>query len=269
MDLTNLPDEVILKLFSYLNIQDLGNWTKVSKRFRNICWDKALPYGEMKNIFIKIKAVEDSIRDTELAIRTLKNHVLAWRASLATSRPQQQQGQPGSAGNLRLAEQFKDLVANTEVEIRILENYVLAWQASVAPSGPQQQPRLAGQPGPAEQLEDLLANTEVEIRKLKNDVLLWRASGQPAEQLEDLLANTEVEIAKVASRWYLQKLTIGSLHKPTQSHLMQLIAALKNPNIHQQQQDVTNILRANPKLMAAFLKVRNEQRQQQGGTSAQ
>ena len=117
--------------------------------------------------------------------------------------------------------------------------------------------------------KDLVANTEVEIRKLKNDVQLWRASGQPAEQLEDLLANTEVEIAKVASRWYLQKLAIGSLHKPTQSHLMQLIAALKNPNIHQQQQDVTNILRANPKMMAAFLKVRNEQRQQQGGTSAQ
>ena len=198
MDLTNLPDEVILKLFSYLSIQDLGNWTKVSKRFRNICWDKALPYGEKKNIFVKTKAVEDSIRDTELAIRTLKNHVLAWRASLATSRPQQQQGQAGSAGILRLAEQFKDLVANTEVEIRILENDVLAWQASVAPSGPQQQPRLAGQPGPAEQLEDLLANTEVEIRKLKNDVLLWRASGRPAEQLEDLLANTEVEITKVA-----------------------------------------------------------------------
>ena len=45
--LTNIPDEIILKIFSYLSIQDLGNWTEVSKRFRNICWDKALPYGEM------------------------------------------------------------------------------------------------------------------------------------------------------------------------------------------------------------------------------
>ena len=278
MDLTNLPDEVILKLFSYLSIQDLGDWTKVSKRYRNICWDKALPYGEKKNIFVKTKAVEDSICDTEVAIRKLKDNVLAWRASLATSRPQQQQGQPGSAGQLGLAEQFEDLVANTKVIIRKLKNDVLAWRASVAPSGPQQQqgqPGSAGQPGPAEQLEDLVANTEVEIRKLKNDVLLWRASvsasGQPAEQLEDLLANTEVEITKVASRWSLQKLTIGSLNKPTQSHLMQLIAALKNPNynIHQQQQHVMNILRANPKLMAAFLKVRNQQQQQQGGTSGQ
>ena len=45
--LTNIPDEIILKIFSYLSIQDLGNWTEVSKRFRNICWDQSLPYGEM------------------------------------------------------------------------------------------------------------------------------------------------------------------------------------------------------------------------------
>ena len=44
--LTDLPDEVILKIFSHLCIKDLGNWTKVSKRFRNICWDKTLHYGE-------------------------------------------------------------------------------------------------------------------------------------------------------------------------------------------------------------------------------
>ena len=47
--LTNIPDEIILKIFSYLSIPDLGNWTRVSKRFRNISWDKTLPYGsEMK-----------------------------------------------------------------------------------------------------------------------------------------------------------------------------------------------------------------------------
>ena len=170
MDLTNLPDEVILKLFSYLSIQDLGNWTKVSKRFRNICWDKALPYGEKKNIFVKTKAVEDSIRDTEAAIRKLKNNVLAWRASLATSRP-----------------------------------------------------RSAGQLGLAEQPEDLVANTEVKIRKLKNDVLLWRASvAENRDHLVNwdyLVANTEMEITKVASRWFLQKLAIGSLNKPTHSQV--------------------------------------------------
>ena len=212
MDLTNLPDEVILKLFSYLSIQDLGNWTKVSKRFRNICWDKALPYGEKKNIFVKTKAVEDSIRDTEAAIRKLNDNVLAWRDSLAANRH-------GSAGQLELAEQPEDLVTNIEVEIRKLKNYVLAWRASVAPSGPQQQqgqPGSAGQPGPAEQLEDLVANTQVSIRNLKIDVLFWRVS---AEQLENLVATIEVEITKVASRWFLQKLAIGSLNKPTHSQV--------------------------------------------------
>ena len=55
------------------------------------------------------KAVKDSIRDTEVAIRRLKNDVQAWRASVATSRPQQ--GQPELAGRI------EDLVTNTELEI--------------------------------------------------------------------------------------------------------------------------------------------------------
>ena len=51
--LTDIPDEIILKIFSYLSIQDLGKLTKVSKRIRNICWDKSLPYGEMKKKYGK------------------------------------------------------------------------------------------------------------------------------------------------------------------------------------------------------------------------
>ena len=109
MNITDLPNEVILKLFSYFSIQDLGNWTKVSKRFRNICWDQTLPYGKEKNISEKAKAVEDSIRDTEVAIKRLKNNMQAWRASVTTSRSQQ--GQPELAGHI------KDLVTNTELEI--------------------------------------------------------------------------------------------------------------------------------------------------------
>ena len=52
--------------------------------------------------------------------------------------------------------------------------------------------------------------------------------------------------------------------------LQQLITALKNPNYNtqQQQQQVKNILKAKPDLMAAFLKRRNQQ-QQQGGASGQ
>ena len=113
-----------------------------------------------------------------------------------------------------------------------------------------------------------MANTQVSIRNLKIDVLFWRVS---AEQLENLAATIEVEITKVASRWFFQKLAIGSLNNPTQSSYMQLVAALKNPNynVQQQKQQVMNIFRANPKLKEAFLKMRNQQQQQQGGTSGQ
>ena len=57
--------------------------------------------------------------------------------------------------------------------------------------------------------------------------------------------------------------------KPTMQSLQQLITALKSPNYNtqQQQQQVMNILKANPNLMAAFLKQRNQQQQQQGGAS--
>ena len=64
MGLNDLPNEVIVKIFCYLSIEDLGNWTKVSKRFRNVCLDKALPCGKMKNVFRKDmsqKDLEDSL----------------------------------------------------------------------------------------------------------------------------------------------------------------------------------------------------------------
>ena len=124
MDLTSFPDEVILKIFSYLKIEDLANWTKVSKRFRNICQDKALPYGKMKNISEKTKVVDDSIRDTKGAVRKLKDDVLAWRTSVAASGSQQhhdqlgQAGQPGPSNQPGSSSQLEDLVANTEMEIR-------------------------------------------------------------------------------------------------------------------------------------------------------
>ena len=57
--------------------------------------------------------------------------------------------------------------------------------------------------------------------------------------------------------------------KPTMQSLQQLITALRSPNYNtqQQQQEVMNILQANPNLMAAFLKQRNQQQRQQGGAS--
>merc|ERR1712061_498600 len=53
----------------------------------------------------------------------------------------------------------------------------------------------------------------------------------------------------------------GNQPKPTMRSLQLLISALKSPNYNtqQQQQQVMNILKANPNLMAAFLKQRNQQ----------
>ena len=46
------PDEIILKIFYYLNIFDLAKCAQVSKRLMNICEDKKFKqYCEMKMIF--------------------------------------------------------------------------------------------------------------------------------------------------------------------------------------------------------------------------
>ena len=42
----NLPDEILLKIFHYLNILDVGECVMVSKRFQRICKDKSLTYNE-------------------------------------------------------------------------------------------------------------------------------------------------------------------------------------------------------------------------------
>ena len=78
--LTDIPDEIILKIFRYLSIPDLGNWTRVSKRFRNISWDKTLPYGsEMKKNNGKgkdpnLKQLLRYIRNPKISIRR-KNEI--------------------------------------------------------------------------------------------------------------------------------------------------------------------------------------------------
>ena len=66
--LRDIPDEIILKIFSYLSIQDLGKWTKMSKRFRNICWDQSLPYGEMTE-----KQNKERIPEFRQLLRDVKN----------------------------------------------------------------------------------------------------------------------------------------------------------------------------------------------------
>ena len=41
-----LPDEILLKLFRYLDVLDLGECVMVSKRFQRICHDRSLDYKE-------------------------------------------------------------------------------------------------------------------------------------------------------------------------------------------------------------------------------
>ena len=47
----NFPDEIILKILSYLNIFDLAKCAQVSKQLMNICEDKEFQYCELKKIF--------------------------------------------------------------------------------------------------------------------------------------------------------------------------------------------------------------------------
>ena len=42
----NLPEEILLKTFSYLDILDLGECAVVSKRFQRICQDESLEYSK-------------------------------------------------------------------------------------------------------------------------------------------------------------------------------------------------------------------------------
>ena len=75
MELHDLPNEIIVKIFHHLSIEDLGSWTTVSKRFRHICLDRALPYGKMKNVFRKdmsTKELENSLAYKTRMIRKLK-----------------------------------------------------------------------------------------------------------------------------------------------------------------------------------------------------
>ena len=100
MGLNDLPNEVIVKIFRFLSIEDLGNWTKVSKRFRNVCLDKALPYGKMKNVFRKDmsqKDLEESLAKKIKMIRKLKTEELHLKIQQLLPK---QQGQPGPADQL-------------------------------------------------------------------------------------------------------------------------------------------------------------------------
>ena len=67
-NLSDLPDEVMLKILSYLNFKDLARCAKVSKRLRKVCKDKSLcgelaPYSAaMKRLCKDIEANVDQFK---------------------------------------------------------------------------------------------------------------------------------------------------------------------------------------------------------------
>ena len=48
-----LPDEILLKIFSYLSFKDIGSCSQVCKRTHEICHDKSLKY----NSYLKFEVV--------------------------------------------------------------------------------------------------------------------------------------------------------------------------------------------------------------------
>ena len=151
MGLNDLPNEIIVKIFHYLSIEDLGSWTKVSKRFRNVCLDKALPSGKMKNVFRKDmsqKDLEDSLAKKTKMIRKLKIEEMQQRKQQIMQQYfQKQRGQLGTADQLGQAggaNQSTPTIQNIlDADPIFKEFYLKHWK--------QQQQQRQGQPRPAGQ----------------------------------------------------------------------------------------------------------------------
>ena len=96
-------------------------------------------------------------------------------------------------------------------------------------------------------------------KKLENKKQQIKEAFEETNQLKEELNRVTEELA--GQPWVPGQAggAAGQPLKPTMQSLQQLITALKSPNYNtqQQQQQVMNILKANPNLMAAFLKQRN------------
>ena len=76
LELESLPDEILLKIFSYIDFQELLQCGQVSKRIRTICSDKSF----WENIFLSQKKVKaefiKSILDRNCDSLSIKNTVI-------------------------------------------------------------------------------------------------------------------------------------------------------------------------------------------------
>ena len=75
----NLPNEIVLQILSYLNLGELIQCARVSKRLKMICKDKSLSYGSnmhaMKDLTVKDRK---SIIDYLIARPEVREVTISW-----------------------------------------------------------------------------------------------------------------------------------------------------------------------------------------------
>ena len=81
-----LPDEIVLKIFSYLNLGQLIQCARVSKRFNNIVKDKSLNYSSMmlamKDLTAKDRKVIIDILLVRPKVKKVKISKINWHGVL-------------------------------------------------------------------------------------------------------------------------------------------------------------------------------------------
>ena len=81
-----LPDEIVLKIFSYLNLGQLIQCARVSKRFNNIVKDKSLNYTSMmlamKDLTAKDRKVIIDILLVRPKVKKVKISKINWHGVL-------------------------------------------------------------------------------------------------------------------------------------------------------------------------------------------
>ena len=76
MQLESLPDEILLEIFSYMNMQELLRYSQVSKRIRAICSDKSLwEHTELIQKRVKSEFIK-SILDRNCEVLAIRNTVI-------------------------------------------------------------------------------------------------------------------------------------------------------------------------------------------------
>ena len=75
-----LPDEIIIKIFGYLNLKDLDQCARVSKRIKQICLDNSLKYNEfLSNEWMTRQFPKEHALNTPLAIPLQQSQI--WHQS--------------------------------------------------------------------------------------------------------------------------------------------------------------------------------------------